>query len=160
MRSASALVSSRKLPKLAMNGTFPNASRTFHAGGAAKTGFAPSTSSTCGDDATSASSGPGAAVASACAGVATAWPGVASAFRRKALNASGCGVKKTPPGCSTLPRMAFSLLTASALNRPLVCASGGPPIIATAGLASASVRAIRSMRRGSTPVIVCTCSGV
>jgi len=33
------LVSSRKLPKLAMNGIAATASRTFHAFGAANTGF-------------------------------------------------------------------------------------------------------------------------
>ena len=41
------LVSSRKLPKLTMNGTLPSASRTFHDRGAEKTGLAPSTNNTC-----------------------------------------------------------------------------------------------------------------
>ena len=45
------LVSSRKLLKLTMYGTFSKASRTRHARGVVKTGLAPSTSSTCGAEA-------------------------------------------------------------------------------------------------------------
>ena len=68
-------------------------------------------------------------------------------------------MKNTPPGCSTLPSRALSALTASALNSPLVCASGEPPMMATEGLISASSRASRSTRDAATPVICSTCSG-
>ena len=70
------------------------------------------------------------------------------------------GVKNIPPGWLTLPSAVFSALTASAVNIAFVCASGGPPTIATAGLSSASSFAIRSTRFAGTPVICSTRWGV
>ena len=65
-----------------------------------------------------------------------------------------------PPGWPTLPSSAFSALTASALKSPLVCASGAPPMNATAGCSSTSACAIRSIFLAATPVICSTFAGV
>ena len=127
-----------------MKGTFASVSRTLQAGGVVKTGFAPSSSS----DARVANR-------SALAVRRQPEPG-----GRADVAIASCGVKDMPPGCSTLPTSALSALTASALNRPLVCASGGPPMMATDGPRSANSRASRSTRRAVTPVIFSTCSGV
>ncbi len=138
MRSASALVSSMNDPKLAMNGTCRSQSPTFQAAGAAKTGLASSSSSTCGGAAASASRS-----ARAGAGGSVAW-----------------GMNETPPSAPTLPTSAFRAFTASACARPLVCASGAPPMTATAGPYEANSRARRSIRAADTPVSFSTASGV
>src|SRR5688572_15410178 len=97
-----------KLAKLTMKGTALIASLTFQAGGVVKTGLAWSTRSTFGVIPANSVSSDG----------------------RSASGADGStddrGVKNRPPGVATLPASALSALTASAVNRPLVCASGGP----------------------------------
>ena len=85
-------MSSTKLPKLAMNGTASSASRTFHAFGAPKTGFASSSSRTFAD---------------------AERPGT-SDFGISDFGLPG--VKKMPPGCPTAPSSALSAFTASAWN--------------------------------------------
>src|SRR5581483_11057812 len=107
IRSAYAVVSSMKLQKLATYGIFSIVSFTRHAVGDEWTGFASSTSNSF------AFANPTAIAV----GVALAPP----------------GVKNRPPGWSRLPRATFSALTASAVNIAFVCASAGPPTIATAG---------------------------
>ena len=126
IRSARTLVSSRKLPKLTMNGIFASVSRTLHAGGVVKTGFAPSISSTSrvADDAPAERRRAAEQVGSLEASRNPAARGRAISELRREEHAAGC---------STLPTSALSALTASALKRPLVCASGGPPMIATDG---------------------------
>ena len=86
-------MSSRNDPNETMNGIRPSASAAFHAGGAANTGLASSTSSS--------------------------WVAGAAASRSRSDRAGGAGgiavgMKVTPPGTSTLPTSAFSALTASA----------------------------------------------
>ena len=58
------------------------------------------------------------------------------------------------------PSNSLSALTARAVNIALVCASGAPPTIATAGDTSVSSRARRSTRLAATPVISSTRAGV
>jgi hypothetical protein len=139
IRSAWTLVSSMKLPKLAMNGTFASASRSPHAFGDPYTGLASSRSSTCADR-----------LRSSCEGRVSDGP---------AWSDAGIGVKNTPPGCPTLPRTVFRVFTASAWNRPLDCASGAPPTIATAGLRAAISWARRSSFFAGTPAIDSTAAG-
>ena len=85
----------------------------------------------------------------------------AAAAARPALGGradSSCGVKNTPPGCSTLPTSAFSALTAKRGEQRRWCGrAAAPPTIATAGARSANSRASRSIRPPPTPVISSTC---
>src|SRR5687768_14834738 len=146
IRSARMLVSSRKLPKLTMYGTFWSASRSFQARGAVNTGFTPSTSSTF----TGGSLAPSRSDAIVCNGstslAASPSERLAGAPAPRAPVTLTCGVKYRPPGCPTLPTSAFKAFTASAVNKPLVCASGGPPTTASDGPRSANSRASRSTR--------------
>src|SRR5262245_6731542 len=91
MRSARTLVSSMKLPKLTMNGICMSVSFTPAAFGDPNTGLALSTNNTSKELNPKESSHP---------------------------TESSMGVKKMPPGVSTLPINAFSAFTASAVKRP------------------------------------------
>ena len=132
-RSASALVSSMKLPKLAMNGTLSSASRARQPGGVANTGFG----------AVQQQHLHGRSVRRKNIGHDRVQrpTRVRARSRVSATGKASCGMNETPPGSPTLPSSAFSALTASAANRPLVCASGAPPMMATAGRCSTSSRA-------------------
>ena len=70
----------------------------------------------------------------------------------------GAGVNDKPPGLPKLPTSALRAFTARALNRPLVWASAGPPIMTVAGVCEAISRANRIRRSALTPVISSTLS--
>jgi hypothetical protein len=103
IRSARALVSSMKLPKLTTNGTLSTASRTRQPGGVAKTGLTSSTSNTW-------TGGFSAARISA----ATVRSGRLAAAEPAPPAVSACGMNDRPPGASTAPSRALSALTANA----------------------------------------------
>src|ERR1700722_8242127 len=106
------LVSSMKLPKLAMKGAFASAFATPQAAGVPKTGFALSKSATFAED------------------------GERSASERFPLDCAAFAPElepnRIPLGLPTLPSREFKVFTARALNRPFVWAVAASPIKATA----------------------------